>query len=160
MSRSLLLAWLLTTLPVVGFLGLVEYGDRQRAVFVREAEGRAEGTIVQLVEKRGKRIQYYPVVVFTARDGRRVEFKSDYPDWFPPTRYKVDQRVSVVYVPEAPSRAEIDQPRLHETSVTPFRTVGGIWIGAMTLVCGGLWLVLGRRAGRRPGPHSGPLGPS
>ena len=77
-----------------------------------------------------------------------------------PTRYKVDQRVPVVYVPGAPSRAEIDQPRLHETSVTPFRTVGGIWIGAMTLVCGGLWLVLGRRAGRRPGPHSGPLGPS
>ena len=129
-------------------------------MLVREAKGRAEGTIVRIIEKRGKRIQYYPVVVFTARDGQRVEFRSDYPDWFPPSLYKIDQRVSVVYVPAKPSRAEIDQPKLHETGARPFRTVGAIWIAAMTLLCGGLWLALGRRAGRRPGPHSGPLGPS
>ena len=158
MKRTLILVWLVSIVPVAAFVGLVEYGDRQRAGFVREAEGRADGTIVRLVEKRGKHIRYFPVVEFTDRDGRRVEFRSDYPDGFPPSLYKVGQRVPVVYVPAAPSRAEIDQPGLRERNATPFRTAGGIWVGVMTLLCGGVGVIL--RPRKRPGPAAGPLDPS
>jgi hypothetical protein len=158
MKRTLLLVWLISILPVAAFVGLVEYGDRRRTEFLREAEGRAEGTIVRLVEKRGKYIRYFPVVEFTPREGRQVEFRSDYPDGFPPSLYKVGQRVPVVYVPAAPSRAEIDQPGLHAKNVTPFRTAGGIWVGVMTLLCGGLAVVL--RPRKRPAPAAGPLDPA
>jgi len=158
MKRTLLLVWLVTILPVAAFVGLVEYGDRQRTEFLREAEGRVEGMIVRLVEKRGKYIRYFPVVVFSTPNGQQVEFRSDYPDRFPPSLYKVGQRVPVVYVPAAPSRAEIDQPGLRESNATPFRTAGGIWVGVMTLLCGGVAVAL--RLRKRAGPAAGPLDPA
>jgi hypothetical protein len=157
---TILVLWILSLLPAAGFVGLVVRNDAKKADFVRRARGRADGTVIRLIEQRGKHIQFYPVVAFTTADGRRLEFKSIYSDYlaFGEKRYPLGGRVSVVYVPEDPARAEIDAPALRSQDAGPFVVGGGVYAGFMTLVFGLLALSARPRGGARPPAE--PLAPS
>ncbi len=161
MSRtSILVLWILSLLPAAGLVGLVVRSDARKAEFVRRARGRAVGTVIRLVEERGKHIRHRPVVAFTAADGRRVEFKSIYADYvaFGEKHYPLGGSVSVVYVPEEPARAEVNEPALRSGDATPFVVGGGVYAGLMTLVFGLLALSGREGSGRRP--STDPLSPS
>jgi hypothetical protein len=160
---TILVMWILSMLPAAGLVGLVVRSDARKVELLRLARGRAEGTVIRLIEQRGKHIQFYPVVAFTTADGRRMEFKSIYSDYlaFGEKHYPLGGRVPVVYVPENPARAEIDAPALHARDSGPFVVGGGIYAGFMTLVFGAMALVRKKDAGRGPeAPPAEPLAPS
>ncbi len=150
---ALLFVWLGCTLPVAGLVALVERSDHRKAEFCRLAEGKAEGTIVRLEEQRGKYIRYFPVIAFPTPDGRQSQFRSIYPDGYPPSLYKLDQKVPVRFVPSEPARAEIDDPKLCRPDVDSFLHPALWWIGGVTGVCGSvaIGLVVARRHARDPG---------
>ncbi len=158
---TILVLWVLSLLPAAGLVGLVVRNDARKADFLRRARGRADGTVIRLVEQRGKHIQFYPVVAFTTADGRRLEFKSIYSDYlaFGEKHYPLGGRVSVAYVPEDPARAEIDAPALHVKDSGLFVVGGGIYAGLMTLVFGLVALLTKKK---RPGSSlpAEPLAPS
>lgn len=158
--RTILVLWLVSMLPAALFVGLVVRSDARKAGFVKLAQGRAEGTVIRLVEVRGKHTRFHPVVAFTTAEGRRVEFKSIYSDYlsFGEKRYALGGKVSVVYVPEDPARAEVDEPALHASDAAPIVAGGGLYAGFMTLVFGALALFRKPRApAAQPG---GPISPS
>lgn len=158
--RTFLVMWAISMLPAALFVGLVVRSDARKAELVRLARGRAEGTVIRLVEVRGKHIQFYPVVAFTTAEGRRVEFKSIYSDYlsFGEKRFPLGGRVPVLFVPGEPSRAEVDVPDLHAKDAAPFVVGGVLYAGFMTLLFGGLAIALRPKAAPLPGP--GPLAPS
>lgn len=158
--KTILVLWILSLLPAAGLVGLVARNDARKADFVQRARGRADGTVIRLIEQRGKHIQFYPVVAFTTADGRRLEFKSIRSDYlsFGEKRYPLGGRVSVVYVPEDPARAEIDAPALHGKDAGPFVIGGGVYAGFMSLIFGLFALSARPRAGVRPPAE--PLAPS
>lgn len=163
--RTLLVLWILSLLPAALVVGLVLRSDARKAEFVQRARGRARGTVIRLIEERGKHLKYRPVVAFTAADGRRAEFTSIYSDYhsFGEKHYPLGGSVSVLYVPAEPARAEVDEPALHAKDAGPFVIGGGVYAGFMTLVFGLLALsrAKGEPGGRRAAqPPAGPLAPS
>lgn len=158
--RTFFVMWALSMLPAAGFVALVERSDARKAEFVRLATGRAEGTVLRLIEVRGKNLKHEPIVGFTDAAGRKHEFRSWYGDYvaFGEKRFPVGARVSVLYVPAEPTRAEVDEPALRRKDATPFEVGGAIYAGFMTMVFGGLAIALRPRAAALPGP--GPLAPS
>lgn len=158
--KTILVLWILSLLPAAGLVGLVVRNDARKADFVQRARGRADGTVIRLIEQRGKHIQFYPVVAFTTAEGRRLEFKSIRSDYlaFGEKRYPLGGRVSVLYVPEDPVRAEIDAPALHGKDAGPFVVGGGVYAGIVSLVFGILALSARPRAAARPPAE--PLAPS
>jgi hypothetical protein len=158
---TLLVLWILSLLPAAGLVGLVVRNDARKADFLSRARGRADGTVIRLIEQRGKHIQFHPVVAFTAADGRHLEFKSIYSDYlaFGEKHYPLGGRVAVAYVPEDPARAEIDAPALHAKDSGPFVVGGGIYAGFMTIVFG-LVALLTKKKGPDSSLPAGPLAPS
>ncbi len=156
--KTLLVLWVLSLLPAAGFVWLVERSDAEKASFVSRARGTAEGTVVRLVEERGKHLRHVPVVTFAAADGRVFTFKALYGDYatFGEKRYPVGAKVRVLYVPEDPSRAEVDDPRLRPPDARPFRIGGAIYAGFMTAVFGGI----ARLVRPKGGAQDAPLAPS
>lgn len=150
--KTILVLWVLSLLPAAGLVGLVVRNDARKADFVQRARGRADGTVIRVIEQRGKNIQFYPVVAFKTAEGRRLEFKSIRSDYlaFGEKRYPLGGRVSVLYVPEDPARAEIDAPALHGKDSPPFVIGGGIYAGFMSLVFGLLALSARPRSDARP----------
>jgi len=159
--RAILVMWVLSLLPAALFVGLVVRSDARKAAFVQRARGRAPGTVIRLIEERGKHLKYRPVVAFTTADGRRVEFKSIYSDYhsFGEKHYPLGGSVSVLYVPEEPGRAEVDEPALHGKDAGPFVIGGGVYAGFMTLVFGLLALSRPKDPGSARGPASPPAEP-
>jgi hypothetical protein len=163
--RTILVLWILSLLPAALFLGLVLRSDARKAEFLERARGRAAGTVIRLVEERGKHLKYRPIVAFTTADGRRVEFRSIYADYhsFGEKHYPLGGSVSVLYVPEEPARAEVDEPALHAKDAGPFVIGSGVYAAFMTLVFGLLALSRPKgdgRAGKPAPPPAEPLAPS
>jgi len=67
----------------------------------------AQGTVVELIRSRSSdSISYYPVVQFTARNGRAIEFQSSTGSNPPP--YNWGEQVTVFYEPANPEGAMIN----------------------------------------------------
>jgi len=67
------------------------------------------GTIVRTAETDFRNSHYYiPIVDFTALDGQTQEFKSKTMD--SPAKYKIGDKVDVIYDPANPTDAEINYP--------------------------------------------------
>lgn len=147
MLRWVLVAWLASTLPVVGMIGLLHQSNVRKAAFCLAATGKAEGRVIRIEREQGSRIRLVPILAFTTADGRAIEFKSRNHDLFayPPYVYAVDQKWPVVYVPAEPERAEIDEPSLRRPDGEELRKAGLIWCGAVTVLLALLGVWLGRR---------------
>lgn len=65
----------------------------------------ADGEVVALREHRGRRVMYAPVVRFTTQLGQAVEFTDEVSSNRP--RYRVGQRVRVLYHRGDPSEARV-----------------------------------------------------
>jgi hypothetical protein len=143
---TLLVLWILSLLPAAGLVGLVVRNDARKADFLSRARGRADGTVIRLIEQRGKHIQFHPVVAFTTADGRHLEFKSIYSDYlaFGEKHYPLGGRVAVAYVAKDSG---------------PFVVGGGIYAGFMTLVFG-LVALLTKKKGPDSSLPAEPLAPS
>jgi hypothetical protein len=143
----LVVAWLASTLPVVGMIGLLSQSNARKAAFCAAARGKAEGRVVRIERENGSRVRLVPILAFTAAGGRAVEFKSRNHDLlaYPPYVYAVDQKWPVVYVPAEPERAEIDEPSLRRPDGEELRKAGLIWCGVMTALFSLLGVWLGRR---------------
>lgn len=67
----------------------------------------AQGTVVELIRSRSSdSVSYYPVVEFTAANGRQVEFQSN--SGSSPPSYNQGEQVSVLYEPSSPEAAKIN----------------------------------------------------
>ncbi|WP_417538614.1 DUF3592 domain-containing protein [Marinobacter sp.] len=76
------------------------------ASFLERSES-AQGTVVELIRSRSSDSNsYYPVVQFTAGNGREIEFKSSTGSY--PAPYDRGEQVTVFYEPASPEDAMID----------------------------------------------------
>ncbi len=142
--KVLVVAWLASTVPVVGAIGLLHQSNARKAAFCAAATGRAEGQVVRIDHENGRHIRLVPVLTFTTAEGRAIEFKSRNQDLlaYPPYKYAVGQKWPVVYVPAEPERAEIDDSSLRQPDGDVLQKAGFIWCGAMTALFAllGVWL--------------------
>jgi hypothetical protein len=83
----------------------------------------AEGTVVQQIFKSGRRPRVRPIVRFTTQAGISIDFTSSASSRYP--SYQEGQKVDVVYLPDAPARAEID-------------SFGVLWGGPLLMSLAGL----------------------
>ena len=100
----------------------------------------APGHVLRSVEKAAhpnewefQRVMYAPVVMFTAFDGKTVEFTDSFPSG-DPDHYKIGQEVVVLYDPRDFSHARI------ETGVT--RNVGPVVLLIFGLFFLAIWYVV------------------
>jgi hypothetical protein len=101
---------------------------------------RTTGTVIDYRRSSGKNARIWPVVRFSTPQGASVTFESLY---HPPyTGYIPGQRVPVVYDPNDPRRAEIDDPERLWGGLGVSCLVGAAFI---TFGCGGILFVLRRR---------------
>ena len=92
---------------------------------------RAEGTVVELVERRSiskrqtSQSIYTPVVQFTSQNGQTIEFvgSSSYPP-----RYSEGQKVEVLYQPTNPQDARISGEDSSDSTLSIFTGIGGVFI--------------------------------
>jgi hypothetical protein len=97
--RRLLIAVTTILFGVFGFCVI------QERLFIRNAE-QAEGRVVRLEEKPGKRqMLYYPVVEFRSGSGELIEFSSAWSSSEPTN--KAGDIVKVFYDPEDPHSAQV-----------------------------------------------------
>lgn len=78
------------------------YLSRDTRAFLASAV-RAEGTVIELVRSHKT---YRPVIRFIDRRGQSVEFTSSAGS--SPPSYAVGEKVAVLYLPEKPQNAEVD----------------------------------------------------
>src|ERR1700722_16129362 len=83
----------------------------------------AEGTVVQQIRDSGRWQQVRPMVRFATPSGVNVDFTSISSSRF--ASYQEGEKVAVVYLPDAPERAEID-------------SFGVLWAGPVLMSLAGL----------------------
>lgn len=101
-------------LPIGLFLGIAAFALLAGAVWAyfkqkgqMESRAPAEGTVIELVARAGRRGSIYcPVVEFGMPSGQRVRFTSEFGSR--PAGYQVGQRVKVRYDPADLQKAEIE----------------------------------------------------
>lgn len=91
-------------------LGAAAFLYQGRHDFVRHTE-QAEGTVIDLLPSRSERgrevsIRFSPVVEFRTATGQTIEFLSSI-NASPPS-YREGEKVAVLYRPDSPHQAEID----------------------------------------------------
>lgn len=104
-SRNILVTFFLVTTGLIfsgiaAFMFFQQYNLQQKGL-------EAQGTVVQVVSRRDSDgdITYTPVIRFRTDGGREVEFQSTYSS--NPPQYEVGETVTVLYLPERPTEAEI-----------------------------------------------------
>jgi hypothetical protein len=103
-SRPLSQPWhsILLALFAIPLLAASVWDYKSTADFLRSAQ-RSTGVVVALIEKGGL---YHPRVRYVDAAGREQEFESQLESR--PPRFSVGQRLSVLYQPEAPAAARIE----------------------------------------------------
>lgn len=86
-------------------LDLLMHGERAEGVVVELERGTSSTT------RGGGSPGWFPVVAFQTADGRTARFR--HRTGTNPPRYEKGERVSVVYMPEMPEKALIDEPLLN-----------------------------------------------
>jgi hypothetical protein len=105
---------------------------------------RAQGTVTKMVEQSGN--NYYPVYTFQDSQGNRHEI---YSSWGSnPPAYKIGDTVSVIYPPNNPEQAEIDD-FLHLWLFMAMLTAFGFFDLLIGLVLLGIVVVIQRGEGLR-----------
>ncbi len=93
-----------------GQLGAAAFLYQDRHEFVRHTE-QADGTVIDLLPSRSERggkvsISYSPVIEFRTATGQTIEFRSSIGS--SPPSYREGEKVAVLYRPDSPYQAEID----------------------------------------------------
>lgn len=98
----LILVYLIVSVLFIA-IGVANWYRTKR--FVERAH-RTTGTVIELIERKTRRMRTYsPTVRFTTLDGRKVKFTE--PLSTRPAGYEIDEQVTVLYDPEDPQQARV-----------------------------------------------------